>query len=142
MEFTNCVINYRADLIYNSFFTNCFFQLWYDINVHLNGSNMATYCTGFSRYDPVPFASIPSSTNKNISEKEFSALFKANTFFELTDEAKKNYKGNDGTEIGIYGGNLPYSARILSPQITKCNVAAKTTADGKLSVDIEVKAAE
>ena len=42
----------------------------------------------------------------------------------------------------FYGGNLPYSMHILSPQITKCNVAAKTTSDGKLSVDIEVKAAE
>ncbi|MBR4897373.1 MAG: hypothetical protein IKZ48_01105 [Prevotella sp.] len=61
---------------------------------------------------------------------------------KLIDEAKQKYVGNDGTEIGQYGGNLPWDIRILSPQITKCNVAAKTTADGKLSVDIEVKAAE
>ena len=72
----------------------------------------------------------------------FNALFKPNTFYELTDEAKNTYVGSDGTEIGIYGGNLPYNTRILGPQITKCNVASKTTADGKLSVDIEVKAAE
>lgn len=62
--------------------------------------------------------------------------------FELTDEAAATYLGTDGTQVGIYGGNLPWDVHILSPQITKCKVAPKTTADGKLSVDIEVKAAE
>ena len=82
-------------------------------------------------------------TNKDIASlADFNALFKPDTFYEMTDEAKSEYVGQDGTEMGIYGGNLPYDTRILSPQITKCNVAAKTTADGKLSVDIEVKAAE
>lgn len=62
--------------------------------------------------------------------------------YELTDEAKATYLGLDGTQIGIYGGNLPYEEDPTTPQITKCNVAAKSTADGKLSVDIEVKATE
>ena len=53
-----------------------------------------------------------------------------------------NVLGIDEKEMGIYGGNLPWDVYIPSPRITKCNVAAKTTADGKLSVDIEVKAAE
>lgn len=38
--------------------------------------------------------------------------------------------------------SLPYSAIPTNPQITKFNVASKTTADGKLSVDIEVKSGE
>ena len=62
--------------------------------------------------------------------------------FKLTDEAAAKYLGNDGTQVGIYGGNLPYDENPTIPQITKCNVASKSTADGKLSVDIEVKAAE
>lgn len=61
---------------------------------------------------------------------------------ELTEEAKTKYLGSDGTEVGIYGGSLPFEARTSNPQITKLNVASKSTADGKLSVDIEVKAAE
>lgn len=65
-----------------------------------------------------------------------------NERLELTDEAKTKYLGTDGTEVGIYGGSLPFEARISNPQITKLNVASKSTADGKLSVDIEVKAAE
>lgn len=62
--------------------------------------------------------------------------------YELTDEAKKKYLGDDGTEVGIYGGVLPYSSIPSYPRITKMNVANKTTADGKLSVEIEVSAAE
>jgi len=62
--------------------------------------------------------------------------------YKLTEAAKGLIKGTDGTEVGIYGGNLPYAPTPTNPQISKFNVAAKTTADGKLSVDIEVKSAE
>ena len=62
--------------------------------------------------------------------------------FELTDEAKTTFLGTDGTEVGMYGGVLPYNSTPSYPQITKVNVANKTTADGKLSVEIEVSATE
>lgn len=65
-----------------------------------------------------------------------------NETFELTETAKATYLGTDGTQVGIYGGMLPFDTTPSNPRITKCNVAAKSTADGKLSVDIEVKAAE
>lgn len=151
MEFTNCFIFYTPRYVFNSFFTNCLFYGWderYDNNFggyyagRLNNTNMATYCAGCSKGGSSPFEIIDSSTNKSFTYDMWGTLFKPNTFYELTDEAKQEYVGNDGTEIGIYGGNLPWNTRILSPQITKCNVASKTTADGKLSVDIEVKAAE
>lgn len=66
-------------------------------------------------------------------------LFKEGTFYQLTDEGKK-YLGGDGTEVGIYGGSLPFDPTPTNPQIVKFNVAPKTTADGKLSIDIEVNA--
>jgi len=137
MEFTNCVITGQIGSINNSAFANCLFRCTYS----LNNTNSAVNCVGFSDYY-TPFENLAMSTNITLSAEEFSALFKEGTFWELTDEAKAEYVGLDGKEIGIYGGNLPWDVRILSPQITKCNVAAKTTADGKLSVDIEVKAAE
>lgn len=62
--------------------------------------------------------------------------------YKLTDQNRDVLKATDGGEIGIYGGSLPYSAIPTNPQITKFNVASKTTADGKLSVDIEVKSGE
>lgn len=96
------------------------------------------------------FANIPNSTNTYIDDiktvfktytgQSFQKLDSEN--FELTDEAKGKYLGTDGTQVGIYGGSLPFTSTPSNPQITKCNVAAKSTADGKLSVDIEVKAAE
>lgn len=145
MEFSNCIIFGYIRELNNSFFTNSFFCCSYSPTYgqnFLNNTNMASYCAGYSYYTPI-FEYINKQTNKDIaSEEEFNALFKPDTFYELTDEAKRQYVGNDGKELGIYGGNLPWDSHILTPQITKCNVAAKTTADGKLSVDIEVKAAE
>ena len=74
--------------------------------------------------------------------KTFKGTYDDNENFELKDTAKKNYLGTDGKEVGIYGGSLPFDPVPSNPQITKCNVAAKSTADGKLSVDIEVNGAK
>lgn len=60
----------------------------------------------------------------------------------LTDEAKATYLGSDGTEVGIYGGSLPFSPWLDRPFIKRLTVAPKSTRDGKLSVDIEVGDAE
>lgn len=62
----------------------------------------------------------------------------ANTRLELADSYKSKYLGSDGTEVGIYGGKLPFDPLSTNPRITKCEVDAKTTADGKLSVKVEV----
>jgi hypothetical protein len=144
MEFTNCIIQDNIIYIRNAFFQNCIFNAYYTGfgSQRLSGTCMATYCVGWSYGASSPFENISKTTNTALSQEQVNALFKPNTFYELTDEAKSEYVGIDGMEIGIYGGNIPYDTRILSPQITKCKVAAKTTADGKLSVDIEVKAAE
>lgn len=140
MEFTNCIILGSVAGVYQSYFQNCILN----VSDKLPSTSMASYCAGYtSDSSGSPFASLATqATNKVLTQEQMNALFKDDTFYELTDEAKAEYVGIDGKEIGIYGGNLPYETRILSPQITKCNVAAKTTADGKLSVDIEVKAAE
>ena len=63
-----------------------------------------------------------------------------NSNYILKAEYASEWLGNDGKEIGIYGGSLPYDPTTTNPQISKFNVSSKTTADGKLSVDIEVKA--
>lgn len=61
-----------------------------------------------------------------------------NTRLELAESFKTTYKGTDGTEVGIYGGKLPFDAVSTNPRITKCEVDGKTTSDGKLSVKVEV----
>lgn len=77
--------------------------------------------------------------NNNTLLPAGTQLFKEGTFYQLTEEAKQ-YLGSDGTEVGIYGGSLPFDPTPTNPQIVKFNVAPKTTADGKLSIDIEVNA--
>jgi len=60
----------------------------------------------------------------------------------LTDEAKATYLGSDGTEVGIYGGSLPFSPWLDRPVIKRLTVAPKSSKNGKLSVDIEVSETE
>lgn len=89
---------------------------------------------------------VPNQTNLRVptSDDRFAYLrgYNDSKDYKLTDENRDVLKATDGGEIGIYGGTLPYSAIPTNPQITKFNVASKTTADGKLSVDIEVKSGE
>lgn len=152
-EFINCVIVYTGSYNYlddvkSSSFKNCIIRGVSSNNDYLYSSNTAYNCIGLGNSNM--FKNVTNATNKIVTD--FATLFKTYTgaalnnldseTFELTDAAKAQYLGADGTEVGIYGGNLPFDPTPSNPQITKCNVAAKSTADGKLSVDIEVNAAE
>lgn len=59
--------------------------------------------------------------------------------FSLTDEAASQYVGTDGTQVGIYGGNMPFTPVVSNPRIVKCEVDSETSPEGKLNVNIEVK---
>ena len=147
-EFVNSVVikQYFSDLNAVSY-KNCI--------LHGTGNNssnsyaipvggVAYNCVGIVSYSI--FNNIPNTTNvrKQLSEvfKTYNGTFNDDELFELTDDAKTTLLGLDGTQVGMYGGNLPFSPTPTNPQITKCNVAAKSTADGKLSVDITVNGAE
>lgn len=147
-EFTNSIImkgNASAFGVYNSSFKNCYI-FW---NYNSSGSaidNTNTLFNNASNYSWT-FNKCPNSTNKIV---QLSSVFKTwtsgnwndNEKYELTDEAKTKYLGTDGTQIAIYGGNLPFESTPSNPQITRCQVASKSTADGKLSVDITIRASE
>lgn len=74
--------------------------------------------------------------------KTYNGTYNDYETFELTDSAKTAFKGDDGKQIGIYGGNLSFDMTPTNPRITKFDVAGKTSSDGKLSVDIEVRSAQ
>lgn len=155
-EFQNCVIKFEnvwVSTVNSSTLRHCIVYNSNDISYGrgcFNTSCMAYNCLGLSNPKVSMFTNMPNSTNTYIDD--IKTVFKTYTGqslqkldsenFELTDEAKGKYLGTDGTQVGIYGGSLPFTSTPSNPQITKCNVAAKSTADGKLSVDIEVKAAE
>jgi uncharacterized protein YjbI with pentapeptide repeats len=70
--------------------------------------------------------------------ESFAGEFSLDEPFILKDEIATGFLGNDGTQVGIYGGYLPYSNRPSYMVLKRCNVANKSTIDGKLSVEIEV----
>ncbi|MBQ9671675.1 MAG: hypothetical protein IJV34_02320 [Prevotella sp.] len=165
IEFTNCMVistgesGIRFDGIYryprlinieSSTFNNCIIYGNHgngdDV---INSNSIAFNCIGCGLGNNNIFQNVYNSTNTTITDgwdsifKTFRGVFNDDQeTLELTDEAKDKYLGMDGTQVGIYGGNLPFSSTPTNPQITKCNVAAKSTADGKLSVDITVNGAE
>lgn len=153
-EFQNCVVkDSNFSNVRNAVFRNCFLYATAGTSTSnkLPSSSPAYNCVALSATSSTNiFANQSNTTNTQASS--FSDVFKTWTGsslanfkterLELTDAAKTKYLGSDGTQIGIYGGSIPFDPRPSNPQITKLNVASKSTADGKLSVDIEVKAAE
>lgn len=122
----------------NSILYNCIATNLYSSSLTSNTSPDRAYYV---------FQNSPYNTNKTIASmdsvfKSFNGTYNDEQNFELVDGLKTSFTGTDGTEIGIHGGSLPFSPTPTNPQITKCNVASRSTADGKLSVDIEVKAGE
>lgn len=109
-------------------------------NFQLSSSNTVINCVAVNL--PKLFAGLPVNIeNKTSSIEDFFKNYDDGKF-ELTDEAKTKFLGTDSTEVGWYGGVLPYTSIPSYPRITKMNVANKSTADGKLSVEIEVSAAK
>lgn len=128
----------------NCSFANCILALGYSLDV----SNKAENCVGINIHSGRSvFGNLPSNPTcvygKQSMFKSWSdASSRTNlsaASFELSDNGKV-YVGADGTEIGMLGGNYPYNPVVSIPRITKCEVANKATADGKLSVNIEVTA--
>ena len=142
--FMNCIIR-DADYTYNSQFGNCIIYTTENPGYTIPSSSIAINCVAVNYEDL--FSESPASSG--CSTASFAEVFKTFTgtysdaeTFELTDAAKTQYLGKDGTQVGLYGGVMPYTSTPSYPQITTMNVANKTTADGKLSVEIEVSAAQ
>ena len=149
-EFTNCLVIGNPTDWDHSLFTNCILKITNSYSVP--SSCMVSNCLGIgyktSTFDI--FQNLyPANKYGTIKEADIATIFKTfkGTYsdtetFELTDEAKVQYLGTDGTEVGIYGGSLPFTTESSLPKIKKFNVASKSTEDGKLKVEIEVSGVE
>ncbi|MEE0573822.1 MAG: hypothetical protein UC662_09645 [Paraprevotella clara] len=137
-SFTNCYVNNIN--MGHSEYKNCI------INHRYSGISTTTYYNNLWLSSNSSSLSSPNKTNVKISPDDervsfLNVAYNDDNDYQLTDAVRALIKGTDGTEVGIYGGSLPYDPTPTNPQITKFNVAAKSTADGKLSVDIEVNSA-
>lgn len=150
VQFLNSIVQIKSGAIsnnHNIVLYNCIFiGTKGSSGDYLSSSCVAYNCVAMNCFDNNFFRYIPNTTNQmstfQVVFKDFTGTYYDNTTFELTDEAKGKFLGTDGTQVGIFGGNFPFDPTTSNPHITKCNVAAKSTADGKLSVDIEVNGAE
>lgn len=101
------------------------------VSLYNNVSNADSLCFNASN-----------TTNKVAAEtaffKTFTGSYNDMETFELTEEAKTKYLGNDDTQIGIYGGTVPFDSTPSNPQIKSLQVASKPV-DGKLKVQVELK---
>ena len=68
----------------------------------------------------------------------FAGTVEYNENYQLKSDFASSFLGNDGTEVGIHGGLLPYNTRPSYMYIRTTNVAGQTTEDDKLSVEIEL----
>ena len=155
---TNCLVGiYAAHWVDDSEFSNC-------IIISSNGSDnsplretcSAHNCLGInSNGTPNLFENLIDSSNvmaEGSGEAAFTPIFKTlktlypnpdhtpayTETFELTEEAAATYLGYDGTQVGVYGGNMPFNANPTSPQVTKFSVNS-TTENGQLKVKINVE---
>lgn len=58
--------------------------------------------------------------------------------FELTETAAATYLGDDGTQVGIYGGTNPFNPTPSNPKVKKFTVNSTTVGD-QLKVKINVE---
>lgn len=99
-------------------------------------------------FDKSTISNIDNGNNNTLlSATDFKALFADGEFaytdersYELTAAAAQQYLGDDGTQVGIYGGDTPFTDVPSNPQITSRQIATKTDNDSKLSVKITVEA--
>lgn len=118
-------------------------------NSFYNGDHNATtsYYTIGLRPSHADFFDTVNAPDHNLHNyHNFSSVFK--TFdgngytegetYELQDSIANTILGDDGTQVGIYGGPFPFNPNVRNPRIKRCTVAQRATADNKLAVDIEV----
>lgn len=110
-------------------FTNCIGINSYGNNTPF-GQGYTQGCVTYTSYEDV-FKTFDGNFTLDL-------FFIFDSFFALKDEMATGFLGNDGTQVGIYGGYVPYGNRPSYMVLKRCNVANKSTVDGKLSIDIEV----
>jgi len=146
--YVNCVVRQHPENAPSRMFQNC--VLYYDYSgttAPANNSSTSYNClyvqlnADSTKTDEL-FA--PMTGHVLWNKRGMNTVFK--TFngsteganFELLDSVATNCLGADGTQIGIYGGAMPFDPHVTSPLIKRINVANRSTSDGKLEVDIEV----
>lgn len=142
----NCVLwKDRVDNLHHSVWKNCIFFSGRNYDYALPTDCECTNCVGVN-YNGDPFRNLaikPGCSTATYAEafKDFTGTYTDEQTFELSAEAKanENFKGTDGTEVGLYGGPQPFNLTLSYPLISTMEVGEKTDDKGLLEVTIGVK---
>lgn len=140
LDMNNCIFSgisstYKLDSSYITY-TNCIFDIsGYPSESFRNSPCYNCLCIGG---DENSFGNTNTQVERNNRVLPAdSQAFVDNSFFKLTDTAA-SYLGIDGTQVGIYGGAYPFSAKTSYPQLKSFSVASESTSDGKLMIEFEI----
>lgn len=116
---------------YNS--SSCYYSIGINVNYNSNyGRN--------KRFFDVSNVINHHLTNKyehNQVFKYFNGTYSEGMSFELQDNIATTILGDDGTQVGIYGGDFPFDP-VVHPVIGTLNVARRTNNEQKLEVTIDL----
>lgn len=139
--------------------SNC--VVWLECNGSSNANSSYNNCIILEpTYNPIPescsirncviygeeskLVNVPTSINtfvdgySSLFKTLTSKSFKSQETFELTDAAAAQYLGDDGTQVGIYGGTNPFNPSPTNPKVKKFTVNSNAS-NGKLNVKINVE---
>lgn len=71
--------------------------------------------------------------------KTFNGTYTEGETFELQDAAASTLLGSDSTQIGIYGGALPFNSRVTDPRIIGHSVDAHSDGNNQIKVYIDLR---
>jgi len=134
--FINCNFTQVSDpyTMPNAIFLNCIItNSTHHFLSTVTVSNSVCYPENY--FDAIP------DTNGKLNNKVFDpdTFFIPNSFWQLTEEAKATYLGDDGTEVGIYGGQFPWNDTLSTPTITNLNVSKRVAQGETLKIDVEAE---
>lgn len=158
-NFTNCIVEQMPyhEATNARMFQNCILYYEYPMTANestsylSNNSQTAFNCIFVQTNNNSSYISnLFSNTAQRVlwNKRGMNAVFKNfnGTYngidFELLDTIANTCLGTDGTQVGIYGGFMPFDPRVTNPMIRSINVGQRSTPDGKLAVDIEVVSEE
>jgi len=138
---SNCIMIGREASGSNYQYNNCvIIKTYISSNDYiLNGAVNNSVLIGFTgSNNPASSGNVAMSVSDVFENWDGSTLSSDLETYVLKSSVSDSIQSIDGSEVGIFGGFMPFDWRPSYSIIKRFNVANRTTADGKLSVDIEV----
>lgn len=110
---------------------------------HDLSNNTFFNCIGIKTGETSLFEGQLSTSNMEVNDysdvfETFDGTISYNNIYQLKSEIATSFLGHDGTEVGIFGGIMPYKTRPPYMILKNCNVAGQTDENKKLNVEMEL----